>query len=117
MRPGAHTPEQLESLLEDAFLMRDVEALCAMFAAGAVLLADAGRREARGSAEIGRFARTLWNVDRTYVAEPCRVIQARGTALVVGRGGISVVRRRPDGEWRYAIALLASTHHPTEEQR
>ena len=79
--------------------------------------ADAWSREARGGVEIGRFARTLWEADRTYVAEPCQVIQARGTALVLGRGGVSVVRRGRDGEWRYAIALLVSTHRPTKEQR
>lgn len=106
MRPGARTPEELESLLEDAFLTRDAEALSEMFEEGAVLIAGAGQHEARGGGEIGRLARQLWECDQTYLAEPRRVVQARGTALVLGNGGISVVRRGGDGDWRYAIALL-----------
>ncbi|MGH3786441.1 MAG: hypothetical protein ACRDRG_07775 [Pseudonocardiaceae bacterium] len=34
------------------------------------------------------------------------VIQAHGTALVLSERGISVLRRAPDGAWRFAIALL-----------
>src|SRR4029453_19207974 len=89
MRPGGRTPEELESLLEDAFVTRDAEALRAMFEDGGVLIAGDARREARGGAEIARLARTLWERDRTYVAEPLRVVQARGTALVLGGGRVA----------------------------
>lgn len=106
MRPGARTPEDLDTLLEDAFLIRDAKALCEMFEEGAVLIAEADRQEARGGEQIGRLARALWETNRTYVAEPRRVVQARDTALVVGSGAISVVRRAGGGDWRYAIALL-----------
>ncbi len=118
MRLGARTPEELESLLEDAFVTRDVDALCEMFEEGAVLVAGAGPREARGGEEIGRLARALLEADRTYVAEPRRVVQARETALVLGDAGINVVRRGGDGGWRYAIALLSpSGAIPNEEDR
>jgi hypothetical protein len=118
MRTGARTPEELESLLEDAFVTRDAEALRLMFDDGGVLIAGEGR-PARGGAEIARLARALWARDRTYVAEPRRVVQARGTALVLGGGGIAVVRRGDNGDWRYAIALLSDDHNDTtpEEER
>ena len=117
MRPGARTPEELESLLEDAFVTRDAEAVCGMFEEGAVLIASTARQEARGREEIGRLAKALWEGDRTYVAEPQRVVQARRTALVLGSGGVSVVRRGDDGGWRYAIALLSQNHPTTKEEQ
>jgi hypothetical protein len=118
MRTGGRTPEELESLLEDAFVTRDAEALCLMFEDGGVLIDGEGGPAARGGAEIVRLARALWARDRTYVAEPRRVVQARGTALVLG-GGTAVVRRGADGDWRYAIALLSDDHDDTtpEEER
>jgi len=120
MRTGGRTPEELESLLEDAFVTRDDEALGAMFEDGGVLIAGAGRPEARGRGQIARLARALWTGDRSYVAEPRRVVQARGTALVLGLGGIAVARRGEDGDWRYTIALLSDDGDdatPEEEER
>ena len=107
MEPGARTPEELETLFEDAFVTRDAAALQAMFADGAVLLAGSAEREARGAAAIGRCATALWAHDGTYVAAPRRVVQTRDTALVLGHQSINVLRRGPDGGWRYAIALLS----------
>ena len=106
MKGGARTPEELETLLEDAFVIRDRDALTELFENGAVLGAG-DLREARGEEEIARFATALWDHERTYVAAPRRVLQARDTALVVSEQGINVVRRGRDGEWRYAIALLS----------
>jgi hypothetical protein len=114
---GARTPEELEALLEDAFVTRDAEALTRMFAEGAVLAVDADKEAARGAEEIGRLATVLWEGDRTYVAEPCRVVQARDTALVLAARGINVVRRGSDGAWRYAIALLLLESIPTKEEQ
>ncbi len=117
MRPVARTPEELESLLEDAFLTRDAEALSEMFEEGAVLIAGVRQHEARGSGEIGRLARELWECDQTYLAEPRRVVQARGTALLLGNGALSVAHRGADGDWRYAIALLRHGQtNPKEEE-
>jgi hypothetical protein len=108
MTPGARTPEELETLLEDAFVTRDPAALAQLFETGAALAAGPGRPgpAARGRAAIVRLAGAMWAHDRTYVADAPCVVQAGDTALVVAPGGTSVVRRGADGAWRYAIAVL-----------
>jgi hypothetical protein len=114
MRHGARTPEELETLLEDAFVIRDREALGELFEDGAVL--GDGSREARGGDEIARLAHDMWQHNRTYLAEPRRVLQARDTGLIVAERGLNVARRSSGG-WRYAIALLsldAQTQRRTE---
>jgi ketosteroid isomerase-like protein len=116
MRSGARTPEELEALFEDAFVTRDAEALSGMFAEGAVLALGEGPEVARGAEEIGRLATAAWEGDKTYVAEPRRVVQARGTALVLADRAINVVCRGSDGAWRYAIALLSLDPTPKKEK-
>lgn len=116
MRPGARTPEELETLFEDAFVVRDRDAVAELFEDDAVLVTEAVAGEARGGAAIARIAAELWSGDATYVADPKRVLQARDTALVVGPCGVSVVRRGPDATWRYAIALLALDAQTTERE-
>jgi hypothetical protein len=106
MRPGARTPEELETLLEDAYVLHDREALSRLFDDDAVLEDDGHR--AQGGDEIARHATSMWVRERIYVADPRHVVQARDTALVVAEGAISVVRRGSDGAWRYAISLLTS---------
>ena len=113
---GARTPEELEVLLEDAFVTRDAEALSGMFAEGAVVSMFEGLFTARGTEEIGRLATALWESDRTYVADPHRVVQARDTALVLADGAINLARRENDGAWRYSIALLSLDPTPTKEE-
>lgn len=105
MRPGARTPEELETLFEDAFVIRDRAAIAALFEEGAVLAVDAGAAEARGDDIAGSVA-ALWDSDLTFLADPRRVLQTRDTALVLAARGVSVVRRGSDGGWRYAISLL-----------
>lgn len=112
MNRDARSPEELETLLEDAFVVRDAPAVSRLFLAGGVL-AVGGRREARGAEQIARAAAAMWRAGLTHVAEPRRVVQARDTALVLADGGIGVARRARDGSWRYAIALLTDT--PTRE--
>jgi hypothetical protein len=114
MHPGARTPEELEALLEDAFVTRDREALAELFEDGAVLV-NGRVCEARGGEAIGRLAAVMWDREYAYLADPRRVLQARDTALVLAERGISVVRRRDGGGWRYAISLLES--HYTNERR
>jgi hypothetical protein len=117
MRPGARTPEELETLLEDAFVIRDGDALAELFEDGAVLVAEDGSREARGGEEIARLVSEMWERNGTYLADPPRVLQARDTGLVVTKRGVNVVRRGSDGAWRYAIALLVGDDTTTEEDR
>ena len=102
---GAHTPEELDTLFEDALLVRDGAALAALFDDGALFVAGS-ESSIHGSTAIALRALALWGGDRTYVAEPQRVLQARDLALVVAERGIAVMRRGSDDTWRYAIALL-----------
>ena len=112
---GACTPEELETLLEDVFVTRDRHELAALFDDGAVLASTAGAHEARGGEAIGRTVAALWDGERTYVAGPRRVLQARALALVVARSGIHVVRQGEDRNWRAAISLLDLVDSTTRE--
>jgi hypothetical protein len=103
---GARTPEELEMLLEDAFVLRDHEALAQLFEAGAVLVAGGGLAEARGEEEIVRAATQMWDRARMYLPDPQRVLQVRDTALVLGGHAVNVVHRGHDGSWRYAVSFL-----------
>lgn len=116
MRSGASSPEELETLYEDAFVVRDPRALAAVFDDGGVLVATPVGIEARGGAEISRLARTVWERDVPYFAAPSQVLQARDTALVLGAPSINVVRRGSDGRWRYAISLLQPLNNRKAEQ-
>jgi hypothetical protein len=106
MEAGAHTPEELETLLEDAFVLHDRQALAQLFHPGAMLVAGRRPPEARGRWQIARVAAQLWDLDRSYLADPRRVLQIHDTALVLADRAINVVRRGDDGFWRYAISLL-----------
>ena len=119
MTTGARTPEELEALFEDAFVARDAAAVSEMFAEGAVLAPRTGaeRGAARGRAEIGRLAAALVAADRTYVAAPRRVVQARDIALVLADSAINVARRGSDGGWVYAIALLSLDSDTAKEKQ
>ena len=102
---GARTPEELETLLEDAFVLHDHQALAQLFQEGAILVAG-GLPEARGHRQIARVAAQLWDLDRSYLADPRRVLQVHDTALVLAGHAINVGRRGTDGFWQYAISLL-----------
>jgi hypothetical protein len=106
MRSGASTPEELESLLEDAFVIGDHVALGRMFESGAVLVGGREGRQARGDREIARLAAELGDRGYRYLADSRRVLQARDTALVVAEQALAVMRRGEDRCWRYAISVL-----------
>jgi hypothetical protein len=114
MRSRARTPEELDALLEDAFVVRDGRAVAALFEREA-LLVEAAAGEARGAREIARWATQRWRRGVTYFAAQPRVLQAGDTALVLTAEGISVARRHDDRAWRYAIALL-SLHNASERE-
>lgn len=102
----ARTPEELETLFEDALVLRDDAAVAALFEEGAVLLAG-GAQPVRGGEAIAELTLATWTGDITYFADPQLVMQARDLALIVAAGGTSVARRSGSGAWKYAIALLA----------
>jgi hypothetical protein len=93
---GARHPEELDTLLEDAFVLRDAAATARLFEAAGVLVAD-GLPTAHGRAEIGGVCTRLWHDGRGYVADARRVVTARDVALLVGAGAVHVVRRGRDG--------------------
>jgi hypothetical protein len=116
MRAEAQTPEELDTLLEDAFVLRDHTMLAALFhnegvlGAGTVALA-------RGRLEIAQAAEAMWAREQLYLAAPLRVLQARRTALIAGPSSTSVAQRSRDGAWRYAIALLHADPQPPRSTR
>jgi quercetin dioxygenase-like cupin family protein len=103
---GARTPEELETLFEDALLLRDRQVLTALFESGATLVMG-DDQPIRGGEAIARAALASRNGIGAYVAEPRRVLLARDSALVVTDRGVNVMQRGDDGAWRYAIVLHA----------
>jgi hypothetical protein len=61
MEAGARTPEELETLLEDAFVLCDHRALAQLFQPGAMPVVGGGLAEARGRRQITRVATQLWD--------------------------------------------------------
>jgi hypothetical protein len=103
---GAVTPEELETLLEDAFVLRDARAVADLFEPCGLLVAGLGAPAARGTAAVEHAALHLWTLG--YVADPRAVLRVPGLALVVGTRSATVARRGVDGVWRYAFAVFAT---------
>ena len=61
MGTGVRTPEEMETLLEDAFVLHDQQALAELFHPVAMLVAGSGLPEARGHQQITRVAAQLWD--------------------------------------------------------
>lgn len=100
---GGRTPEELESLLEDAIVLRDAPAVAALFERCGVLVAGS-RAPATGRGEVVHATADLWSCG--YVAEPHRILRDHGLALVVGARSVTVARRGDDGVWRYAFVVF-----------
>jgi hypothetical protein len=116
VRSGAPTPEELETLLEDAFLLGDCDALVDLFEERAVLAPGSGPVERRGVEQIAQWAQAQLIRDYAYVADPSRIVQAGDTALVFASRGVSVMRRGRDRSWRYAISTLSIENKTTTEE-
>jgi hypothetical protein len=112
MQLGAHTPQELETLLKDAVLIRDRRALAALFENAAALDDGNGTRVPRGRRQIVNAAADIWVYEEPFLAAPRRVVQARGTALLAGDHSTSVARRSGDSVWRYTIALPHTQPQP-----
>ncbi len=106
MRTGASTPEELESLLEDAFVVGDPAALAALFDTAGILAVGQDDVEMCDGAANARFGAAICERGFTYLADPIRVLQAHDMALIVTDRAVNVMRRGSDGRWRYAISLL-----------
>jgi hypothetical protein len=107
IRTGAQTPEELETLLEDALLRGDPAAVAALFEPRSVL-ATRGDRPAHGSLESAARALAMWGSDHPYLADPRQVVVAHDLGLVVGELGTNVMRRGRSGAWRFAIVAPMS---------
>ena len=106
MSLGGLTPEDLDTLMEDAFVLRDGGDFAQLFEDMGVLVLGSGRPEARGRENIARAAGQVWAEAGRYTARPRRIVQCDDTALLVGDGAVSVARRGRDRSWRFAISLL-----------
>lgn len=97
---GGQTPEELETLLEDALLLRDGKAVTELFDGGGVLVIGERIWHMREHAE------RLVSHDSSYLAEPRQIIQSQDIALLLGDGVINVAHRGSDASWRYRIAVI-----------
>lgn len=100
---GARSPEELETLLEDASLMTDTEAMIVLFEPDALVLAPGGRI-VRGHTAIAGAGKAL--APAGYFADPSSVLQAGNLALVLSAQAASVMRRSRSGSWRFVICCL-----------
>jgi hypothetical protein len=105
MRTIARTPEELETLFEDALVVRDREAINELFDQGAVLVHGDQDFSLRGE-DPAEKAMAIWSDGDTYIADPQHVIQSRDIAVIVVKNGVNVASRGRDGAWRYAIMFL-----------
>lgn len=94
---AAATPEELETLLEDAFVLRDECAFDDLFERRAVVVTSEGPRRRAGAP---------WPAVERYVAERRRIVQAGDCALLIGARTFAVLHRGPDRGWRYAITSM-----------
>ena len=108
MESSARSPEELDTLLEDAFVLRDAAALVGLFAPQAVLVAT-GRPAAHGRSEIAATVRSLWAEDHTYLAGAHRVVLVGGTALVISPDAVHVMQRGRERTWCYLVSVINCT--------
>lgn len=95
---SASSPEELESLLEDAVLLGDQAFVAALFDAEGVLITD--RRTTGPEQALAELAKL------GYVAKTGTVTVRRDVAVVVGDVAVNVSVRAPDGGWRLLAAIL-----------
>jgi hypothetical protein len=101
---GASSPEELETMLEDATVLGDPGELAALFVPGAVLHRVGRELPVRGRQSIAELL-TEWPNRPAYVALTPRILQRGATALVLTGSAVHVTRRGPQG-WRYLISRL-----------
>lgn len=94
-------------LLEDTLFTGDSGALEGLFEDWAVLAGAAVSAQLRGR-EITGFLTRSTTTGRLYLAGPDTVVQARNRALVITGRRVNLVRRGPDGAWRYEILHLSN---------
>lgn len=111
VRPGARTPEELETLLEDGVMLGDHKGLTALLEDAAVLVVT-NAPPARGQGAIRRLVLATWDEARPYLAACQRIVQTRDIVLIVTEHGTNVARCDRDGTWRYVILTQAVESAP-----
>jgi hypothetical protein len=101
---GARSPEELETMFEDATVLGDPDVLAALFASGAVLHRAGHELPVHGRRGIVGLL-TERPDSPAYLALPPRILQRGATALVLAGSAVHVTRRSPHG-WRYLISWL-----------
>lgn len=104
MPPGAQTPEELGTLSEDAYILRDASSLGELFEPGALLVGGIGSHGATAPHKVPSMAAEGWDVLGAFSSNLRHVYRVADTALLVGRG-LGVARRGADGAWRYTILV------------
>lgn len=95
---SASSPEELETLLEDAVLLGDEAAVLSLFEAGAVLIT--------GSRVTGPEQALTELASLGYVAAARTVTGRREVAVIVGDHAVNVSCRSPDGSWRLVATIM-----------
>lgn len=100
----ASSPEELETLLEDAVLLGDEAAVAALFDEGAVLIT--GPRITGPEHALADLAKL------GYAASTRTVTVRRHLAVVVSDHAVNISIRAPDGAWRLIAAIVrpGTTH-------
>jgi uncharacterized protein (TIGR02246 family) len=115
----AHTPEEMPRLWAQTFVAGDLDALVALYEADATLVAQPGE-VVRGIEAIREALRAFLATRPTFNLEVRKVLQAGDIALsfadwtLRGTGAdgepiemaaqtSDVLRRQPDGSWRFVI--------------
>lgn len=96
---SAASPEELDTLLEDALLMGDGAAVSALFAGSEALVAAAGC--VRHSTEAVELLS-----EHGYLASPSVVRVGSGIALAIGERAVAVSGRGAAGRWQLLAVVL-----------
>ncbi len=92
------SPEDLEMLLEDAFVLRDAAALADLFEPGAVVASVESQQR------VSDIGDEIWKLG--FWSEPRLVVENGHTAVVIGSRAINVMHGSEGGSWRYAICVF-----------
>ena len=116
----AYTPEEVPLLFAEALSAGDLEALMSLYEAEATLLAQPGEAPARGTENIRAALQAFLATEPMFTLQVRQIFEADDLALsfadwnLTGTGPdgeaiemsgqtSDVLRRKPDGTWRFVI--------------
>jgi uncharacterized protein (TIGR02246 family) len=116
---SAHTPEELHSIIQDAFNRADLEAFLDAHDDDATVVVPPDGRSARGRDDIRAAVAPLFALAPDMTTVVVKKLETDGLALTHGRWSLSVTerghrselsglgtmvsRRGPDGTWRIVL--------------